>query len=241
MSESEKWSQFHNVLGLGSFTRRLDILRRQYLNHRFDRRSPIPPIENGLLEEIYSFEVTFPPRKHLMAPGTQTIDGLFFLVCLAKWLKAASVFEIGTFVGLTARTLATNLPDAVIDTLDIPPDDSPRFQTGDDDVHRGSEERMLYRAMEGGGEVRQHWSDSATFDFSPWSGKVDLVYIDGAHSEEYVRSDTDNALRMVAPGGAVVWDDYWRVSPGVAKVLNERNDLNRMRIPGTRLVVHLAR
>jgi hypothetical protein len=239
-SSGQPWSQFHNVLGLSSFTRRLDILRRNYLNHRFDRRSPLPPVGADLLEKIYSIEVTFPPRRHLMQPGTQTIDGLFFLVSLARALDAKKIFEIGTFTGVTTWTVARNLPDAAVHTLDIPPSASPTWEIDADDVHRGSEDGLLYRQLPGAGNIEQHWSDSATFDFSPFYGSMDLIYIDGAHSTAYVRSDTDQALRMVSEAGAVIWDDYWRLSPGVVKVLHERTDLSLLRVPGTRLVVHLT-
>jgi hypothetical protein len=109
-----------------------------------------------------------------------------------------------------------------------------------DDVHRGSAENLVYKRLPAVGQITQHWSDSATFDFSPLYNEIDLVYIDGAHSEPYVRSDTDHALRMMSSRGAVVWDDYWRLSPGVVKVLHERSDIGLHRIPGTRLVVHLG-
>jgi predicted O-methyltransferase YrrM len=37
---------------------------------------------------------------------------------------------------------------------------------------------------------------------------MDLVFIDGAHSEDYVRNDTLQALKMIRPGGGVViWHD----------------------------------
>ena len=236
----QPWSQFHNVLGLTSLGRRLDILRRQYLNHRFDRSSPLKALPDQLLSRIYDVEVTLPPRRLLMQPGAQTIDGLFFLASLASAIEAHVVFEIGTFNGLTTWTLARNVPQASIHTLDIPPTETPKWALDVDDVHRASEEDLVYKQLPSAGEIAQHWSDSATFDFSAWYGKVDLVYIDGAHSEPYVRADTDQALRMLSPEGALVWDDYWRLSPSVVKFLHERRDLGLYRIPGTRLVVHLT-
>ena len=193
-----------------------------------------------LLSHIYSVEVTLPPRRHLMQPGTQTIEGLFFLVSLAAAIKARNIFEIGTFTGVTTWTLSRNIPDAVVNTLDIAPDEAPRWQLAEDDVHRGSRENPLYARLAGTGQVVQHWSDSATFDFAPFYDSIDLVYIDGAHSEPYVRSDTEHALRMMSSRGAVVWDDYWRHSSGVVKVLHDRQHLGLFRVPGTRLVTHFT-
>jgi predicted O-methyltransferase YrrM len=175
-----------------------------------------------------------------MQPGTQTIDGLFFLSSLGQFLEVRSVFEIGTYIGLTAWTLARNLPDAIITTLEIPSAATPRLALEKDDLHRASGDRLVYKSAPEAARIEQHWGDSAEFDFSPWYGRVDLVYVDGAHSEAYVKSDTDNALKMLSQDGALVWDDYWRLSPGVVGVLHRRTDLDLFRVPGTRLVVHLA-
>jgi predicted O-methyltransferase YrrM len=237
---AQAWSQFHNVLGLTSLGRRLDILRRSYLNHRFDRRSPLPLIDPQLLTHIYGVEVVLPPRHYLMQPGAQTIDGLFFLASLAVILRARTLFEIGTFTGVTTWTLSRNVPDAVVHTLDIPPDVVPRWELEADDVHRASRNDLLYLQLPPSGDIVQHWSDSATFAFERFYDVVDLVYVDGAHSEAYVRSDTEHALGMISPVGAVVWDDYWRLSPGVVKVLHERDDLSLCRVPGTRFVTYLS-
>ena len=47
-----------------------------------------------------------------------------------------------------------------------------------------------------------------------------MVYIDGAHTCEYVRSDTAAALAMLSPTGTIVWDDY-STGPGVYEALLE--------------------
>jgi hypothetical protein len=236
----DRWDRFHNPLGLGSLTRRLDILRRQFLNHRFERRSPLRPLDDRLMDAIYSDEIVFPPRRLLMQPGVQTIDGLFFLISLGRALAATHIFEIGTYVGLTAWTFARNLPDATVHTLDIPPDAHPSLPLESDDLHRGRPEAMVYDELPSFGRIEQVWGDSATFDFQPHAGAMDLVYIDGAHSEPYVRSDTENARKLLSPAGAIVWDDYWRLSPGVTSVLHGTTDLDLKRVPGTRLVVYLT-
>jgi predicted O-methyltransferase YrrM len=217
------------------------FLLGQFLNHRFERGSPLSPLPRAALRRVYEHEVVLPPRHLLKQPGTQTIDGLIFLVSLAKGLSAQVIFEIGTYTGLTAWCFARNVSGAEVHTLDIPPDQTPVFALDDSDLHRGGSVPMTYERLEGAGGVRQHWGDSATFDFSDWRGRCDLVYVDGAHSEQYVASDTSNAVEMLSSSGAIVWDDYWRFSPGVVGVLNARRyDLELCRIPGTRLVVHLA-
>ncbi len=38
-------------------------------------------------------------------------------------------------------------------------------------------------------------------------GRMDLVFIDGDHSRDGVRQDTDLARAILAPGGAIAWHD----------------------------------
>lgn len=206
----------------------------------FRRTSPIPYLAPAVLDGVHRHAVTLPPRRPWMMPGTQTVEGLLFLGSLARALDARELFEIGTYNGLTTWCLAENLPGASVHTLDLPPEESPslELERGDHSNRRGFAQR-LYQATPPQARVVEHFGDSATFDFTPWRGRCDLVYVDGAHSEPYVRSDTANALEMLSDRGAVVWDDYWHNVEGVRRVLDSRRDLDLHRVPGTRLVVHL--
>jgi hypothetical protein len=60
-------------------------------------------------------------------------------------------------------------------------------------------------------KITRLYGDSATFDFAPYHGTIDLFFIDGAHSYEYVRSDTINALACCHPGSIIAWHDFGRV------------------------------
>ena len=44
--------------------------------------------------------------------------------------------------------------------------------------------------------------------------KADLIYIDGGHAVETIRSDFDNALKMIKKGGVIVFDDVYEDMPG---------------------------
>jgi predicted O-methyltransferase YrrM len=210
------------------------------LDVEFARRSAIPEMPTELLGIVQRNEVVLPPLN-LMQPGNQSYSGLAFLASLARSLDAKRCFEIGTYNGLTAWCLARNLQGAVVDTLDLPPNEDAALPLGPlDNLNRVHFATPIYELLSRCSEVRQHWGDSALFDFSQFHGLCDLVYIDGAHSREYVESDTENALEMVSVGGAVVWDDYWRNVPEVSSVLDVRAELNLYRVPGTRLVVYLT-
>ena len=66
------------------------------------------------------------------------------------------------------------------------------------------------------------------------------MYVDGAHSAEYVENDTAIAFEIANNRGAVVWDDYSRHVSPVADYLNHLDAPNLYRIQGTRLVVSLS-
>jgi predicted O-methyltransferase YrrM len=156
-------------------------------------------------------------------------------------VNAGRVFEIGTYNGATAWCLARNLPSAEVHTLDLPLEQDPALAYGVSDAsNRIRFEQRAYEALPlGDGRVVEHWGDSATFDFGPWRGSVDLVYVDGAHSHDYARADTQTAFELVRDSGAIVWDDYWRRIPGVAAALHGLSE-PLFRVSGTRLVVYFG-
>jgi len=80
------------------------------------------------------------------------------------------------------------------------------------------------------------FGDSATFDYSPFYGKVDLFFVDGVYSYEYVRSDTINAFKCINQG-VVLWHDYGRM--GINGVSKWSHELARTKkifsVPGSSL------
>jgi len=169
------------------------------------------------------------------------MTGLVCLVGLAMALEVSTVFEIGTFNGFTSLTLAMNLPSATIHTLDLPEGATPTLALAPGDSENlGGGRSRVYVGHPEQGRIVQHLDDSATFNFAPWRGACDVVYIDGSHSYDYVASDSRAAREMVAEAGAIVWDDYWRKTPDVVRWLDEMGDAALYRILDTRLVVWLS-
>jgi predicted O-methyltransferase YrrM len=109
-------------------------------------------------------------------------------------------------------------------TLDIPPgDDSTTYTLADDDrvyLRPPTECGDAFNATPEAQRITQLWGDSATFDYTPYANTIDFVYIDGAHTAEYVTSDTANALKLLSPTGTIAWDDY-ATGPGVYEALIE--------------------
>jgi predicted O-methyltransferase YrrM len=123
------------------------------------------------------------------------------------------IFELGTFRGRTALNFALNSPtDCRVFTLDLDPNGRnaviDRVNAADASIIQASETGRDYRGSDVEHKIEQLYGDSTRFDFRPFSGQVDLVFVDGGHDYEVVRSDTRNALAMVRPGGLVVWHDF---------------------------------
>lgn len=206
------------------------------LDRDFDHQSPIPPLPIEAVDAISRFPLVLPPRSWLLA-GNQTWIGLAQIVGLAKALEAQTIFEIGTYNGVTALVVARNLPRVTVHTLDLPPETTPQLAVSESDP--GNFSRFARRAYEGqpeGDRIVQHLGDSATFDFSPYFGTCQLVYIDGAHSYEYVANDTRIAIKLLSSNGTIVWDDYWRRVPDVARFLHASKIQGLYRLPDSRLV-----
>lgn len=204
------------------------------LEREFNERSKLPELSAELDGLVHSGPVILPPLIHLRN-GTQDVHGLASLLAIARAIDAKSVFEIGTFTGLTTLALALNLPCATIHTLDLPAGAKGALRTDKFDaqyVPDVTSRRVYLDSPAAAARIVQHEADSAKFDFDGLHQKFDLVYIDGAHSYEYVRSDTEAAYRIVAADGAIVWDDYNRHWPEVSTYLDAHARPGTCYLPG---------
>jgi predicted O-methyltransferase YrrM len=121
------------------------------------------------------------------------------------------LFEFGTFDGRSSVNLLLNSPEAHLYTLDLPPD----VRTLPEEAKVG--ERL--RRPEFEGRYTQLFGDSRTFDFSPYAGQMDLIFIDAGHAYEFVKNDTQRALEMVKrDSGVIIWHDFGQI-PGVTRAV----------------------
>ena len=159
--------------------------------------------------------------------GNITPTELMIIAAFVKQRQSAVCFEIGTFDGRTTENIAANQPDSgKCFTLDLPPDatDKAALPLASGDITYINKPVSGARISEQtrSSKITQLYGDSGTFDFSPYLGRVDLMFVDGSHSYEYVLSDTEKAYQMVHPGGLLLWHDYnSRWWPGVTRALNQ--------------------
>jgi predicted O-methyltransferase YrrM len=164
--------------------------------------------------------------KEWFRPVASYAVDLISMCMICQILRPRVIFEIGTFHGAGALHWAGNALDADVYTLDLPVGESPSLAvTVVDREHVNGHAQTKNLIFEGRPEAKRihclH-GDTASFDFSPFFGKVDLLFIDGAHSYEYVRNDTLRTRECCKPGSVICWHDYGRLGVnGVSKWLHE--------------------
>jgi predicted O-methyltransferase YrrM len=139
-----------------------------------------------------------------------------FLATLVKELGPQAIFEIGTYNGFTTLHLAVNSPQSCrIFTLDLPPDyDVHKVPDGSYDdllvikLSQNTIHQRFYKKHPLENKITELYGDSSVFDFSDYQGGIDIVFIDGNHSFKYVKSDTENAFKMLSDQGVIVWHDF---------------------------------
>ncbi len=199
---------------------------RWIARRRRNGRATIPRIDAaGLLDGSLSVILKF----YTFTSGSLTPYERLVLNAVVRKVAPETVFEIGTFDGRTTWNLAANAADkATVCTLDLPRQDIDSTHLSIDALDRSYIEKDAsgteYLGTEQGHRIQQLFGDTATFDFSPFEGTIDFVFIDGSHSYEYVKNDSEIGLRLLRSGqGVVVWHDYDRTAewPGCTRALNE--------------------
>jgi len=170
---------------------------------------------------------------------------LVSLGLITRLIRPKRIFEIGTYRGYTALQFAANAPEAEVFTLDLPPDASTALPvTVMDKLLAHVEKGETLEGRKDTGKIHRLWEDSATFDFSSYSRSIDLFFIDGAHTYEYVKNDTLKALECCHEGSVITWHDYGRRGVnGVTRWLNEfaRSHFPVYRVPNGSLAFGIVR
>jgi hypothetical protein len=192
----------------------------------------------------------------LVCLGPQSVIGVtsdyeaWILAVLAK--KAYLMFEFGTCTGRTSYLWARNSPPgARVYTLTLDPTEVHRYTSGAEDAAQDEsdalgetlDKRYLYTGTDAESKVVQLYGDSKTFDETAYVGQCDLIFVDGSHARSYVESDSAKALRMIKPGGIILWHDYRgpHRSGGVFHALNALSHrLKLVQIEGTSLAAYRA-
>lgn len=189
------------------------------------------------------------PRKTAVKLNVQAYeDGIlpsYEAMVLLSILTAESpgeVLEIGTFMGHTTRAMAENLAGAIIHTVDLPPDFSGQAEAQHgapkDDFHLIAR-RVVGREFKGQpveARIRQHFGDTAAINFQEF-GRPTFFFIDGSHTYEYCKQDSEKCFALCGGAGTFLWHDCDAAHPEVIQFILEWRGLGRniARIEGTAL------
>lgn len=198
--------------------------------------------------QIFTLLDTVPGERiaHIKIPNRRDLWLLetFILITAVRLVKAKRIFEFGTFFGSTTLNLALNSPaNAEIFTFDLPKAEAlaatrnqPDFRVAGERLNHPEPD---FAGFQEAGKIRPVLGNSRDFDFSPFNNSMDMVFIDGGHDYETVKSDTSNALAMLkAEGpGCIFWHDYQNVEcEENTKFLTElEHDLNLFHVEETML------
>jgi hypothetical protein len=120
--------------------------------------------------------------------------------------------------------LALNTPiETRIVTVDLPPGPiSTEYEITERSlVEKRGPRTDLWETYGVQSRITQVLCDSATLTPEQLPRDIDMVFVDGSHSYEYVKSDTKLAFKVLSENGIVLWDDYDPSKEGVFRFLNE--------------------
>ncbi len=212
-------------------------------------RLTIPKLE---IIDVVKDDIPIELREMPWRDGNITLIELGVINKLLHKYSPKRIFEIGTYDGRTTLNLSANSSqDAVIYTLDLPQMEEcsiqPSALTNDKSFVDKVKTGIRFHGTECERRIVQLLGDSATFDFSPYENSIDLVFIDGAHTYDYILNDSAKALKLLKNGeGIILWHDYSWVWGDVAKALNRLYSSDPRfkgirHIRGTSLVCYIER
>jgi SAM-dependent methyltransferase len=165
--------------------------------------------------------ISVPPESVDRGSWNIRLDEEILIGLTVQAVGARRIFEIGTFDGSTTRVLADIAGEgAEVFTLDLPEaefDHTQRPPPGFDGERIGTK----FRGAAVQPRIKQLFGDSLKFDFSPYERYIDLVFVEGAHDYLHGLADSRTALRLVRPGGAVLWHDFSEAHPGLVHAVIE--------------------
>ncbi len=193
-------------------------------------------------DRLDAFEdLTFLFTSTILAHGVASLrlDEATYLYRLVRGAQPATVLEIGRFRGGSTVLIAAALERGVLHSYDI-------------DTRQGRDGAELDRQLRGvleryalSDRVRLHVADSRSAD--PPLEPIDVLFVDGDHSEEGVRADFERWSPHLRQGGHLLFHDAVDApdlaatsAPGPARVAGDVGGDFR-RLPGAGSLAHFVR
>ena len=189
-----------------------------------NKMSQIPQVEIG--DVVGRIPIVKLDARHNYMDGALPQKDMMALLSLLIDSNPAIAVEIGTFNGATTAAMALNAPNATIHTVDLPLDYLIESEDGaaipKDDFHliKGRKVGEAYKTLSGVYNIKQHFVDSATWDFEEVKG-ASFFFIDGSHTYEYAKNDTEKCISVAGSNARFVLHDCDERHPGVIDYVHE--------------------
>jgi hypothetical protein len=179
------------------------LSRSQPPRHWLHWRDAYPRLPKVRIEELFpgidSLAVNVPlsavsgEDEWILPPRELAVLGAICMYCHPQ-----RVFEIGTYKGSSALTMALNTPESTeVFTLDLDPSARDTHKHG---LGVGGfppfEVGSHYQASPVKYKISQLFGNSFTYNYEPFLHRMNLVVVDADHTYEFVRKDTEAAFAL---------------------------------------------
>lgn len=170
---------------------------------------------NTFVKKKYPTQITLPVIEidNIIPNFNQTLDNFTFLgggslptdimllKALAEQIENCVYFEIGTWRGESVVNVAQTAKDCF--TLNLSKEEMLT-------LNMSKEYATLHAFFSKSKKNITHlYGNSLNFDYKALNKKFDLIFIDGNHTYDFVKSDTKNIFKhLVHENTIVVWHDY---------------------------------
>ena len=172
-----------------------EVQKEKFLQ-KYQNLTALPQIEiKDLGQEVAEKISTF------ILDGGSLITDLQLLMSLASRNEVKSYFEIGTWRGESVFNVAKILEDCT--TLNLSEKEMKDFGWNP----KYAEQHAILSKKNS--KILHLHGNTVNFDFEALNKKYDLIFIDGDHTYEMVKSDTEKVFQhLVHENSIVVWHDY---------------------------------
>lgn len=209
---------------------------KNYVQKRYGLKNGLPTVDFlDILPDVNETITHYSGLSH-----SSTILDYTLLKGLARKFRECSYLEIGTWFGESIVNVASVAKYCISISLS---DEELQKQGATKEeifVQRIFSKNIL--------NIKHIKHNSKTFDFSS-IGKFDLIFIDGDHSYEGVKSDTRNAFKILKDENSViVWHDYsdltgnainYGVLSGILDACTKENLKNLYHVSNTMCLIYI--
>ena len=176
---------------------------RSIVQHNHKLPKGFPTVDFSTLFPDFQEEVI----NYTYLDGTSRLIDLAVLRAICRKYEDCEYMEIGSWRGESLSNVAQVASKVVSISL-----------SADEMVKRGWKAEAKFQRLFSKGltNVEHIEHDSLTFDFDKWGRTFDVIFVDGDHSYNAVKSDTANVFKLQkASNSVILWHDT--TTPGYEK------------------------